>query len=96
MTSVCSSTGGRDGCLRLALRPSSTRGCSTATLSCRTPSYSGRSTPVPRRAGAKALAQADPGWLVDLITRQVPLDQWEDAYDRKPDDIKAVLTFADA
>ena len=25
---------------------------------------------------AKALAQADPGWLADLITRQVPLDQW--------------------
>ena len=45
---------------------------------------------------AKALAQADPGWLADLITRQVPLDQWEDAYARRPDDIKAVLTFADA
>jgi len=24
------------------------------------------------------------------------LDQWQDAYARKPDDIKAVLTFADA
>jgi hypothetical protein len=25
---------------------------------------------------AEALAQADPGWLADLITRQVPLGQW--------------------
>ena len=25
---------------------------------------------------AQALAQADPGWLADLITRQVPLDRW--------------------
>ena len=37
---------------------------------------------------AEALAQADPGWLADLITRQVPLGQWADAYTRKPDDIK--------
>ena len=45
---------------------------------------------------AKALAQADPGWLADLITRQVPLDQWSDAYTRRPDDIKTVLGFPDA
>jgi threonine dehydrogenase-like Zn-dependent dehydrogenase len=37
---------------------------------------------------AKALAEADPGWLADLLTRQVPLDRWDDAYTRKPDDIK--------
>jgi glucose 1-dehydrogenase len=40
-----------------------------------------------------ALAQADPGWLADLITRQVPLDQWADAYARQPDDIKTILLF---
>ena len=45
---------------------------------------------------AKALAQADPGWLADLITRQVPLDQWSDAYTRRPDDIKTILGFPDA
>ena len=45
---------------------------------------------------AAALAQADPGWLADLITRQVPLAAWADAYTRKPDDIKTVLNFADA
>jgi glucose 1-dehydrogenase len=44
---------------------------------------------------ATALAQADPGWLADVITRQVPLGQWADAYARKPDDIKTVLTFGD-
>jgi glucose 1-dehydrogenase len=42
---------------------------------------------------AKALTQADPGWLADLVTRQVPLDRWEEAYNRSPDDIKTVLTF---
>jgi glucose 1-dehydrogenase len=43
-----------------------------------------------------ALAQADPGWLADLITRQVPLDQWADAYARQPDDIKTILVFPGA
>jgi glucose 1-dehydrogenase len=45
---------------------------------------------------AQALAQADSGWLADLITRQVPLDRWEDAYARGPDDIKTILRFSDA
>jgi glucose 1-dehydrogenase len=45
---------------------------------------------------AKALAQANRGWLADLITREVPLDRWEDAYTRRPDDIKTILTFQDA
>jgi len=43
--------------------------------------------------GARALAQADPGWLADLITRQEPLGRWADAYARQPDDIKTILTF---
>jgi glucose 1-dehydrogenase len=43
--------------------------------------------------GAEALARADQGWLADLITRQVPLASWADAYKRQPDDIKTVLTF---
>jgi glucose 1-dehydrogenase len=45
---------------------------------------------------AKALAEADPGWLADLITRRVPLADWADAYARMPGDIKTVLTFPDA
>ena len=42
---------------------------------------------------AGALAQADPDWLADLITRQVSVGQGADAYVRKPDDIKIVLNF---
>jgi len=45
---------------------------------------------------ARALAQADPGWLADLITRRVPLRRWEEAYTRSPDDIKTVLDFTEA
>lgn len=42
---------------------------------------------------AQALAQADPDWLAGLITRQVPIARWADAYAREPDDIKTVLQF---
>ncbi len=35
----------------------------------------------------------DPGWLAGLITREVPLDRWEDAHTRRPDDIKTILNF---
>jgi threonine dehydrogenase-like Zn-dependent dehydrogenase len=42
---------------------------------------------------AQALAAADPDWLAGLITRQVALAQWADAYTRQPDDIKTILTF---
>ncbi len=45
---------------------------------------------------ASALAKADPGWLADLITRQVPLEAWHEAYERRPDDIKTVLGFPGA
>ena len=45
---------------------------------------------------AKALTQADPGWLADLITRRVPLQDWADAYAREPDDIKTILAFPEA
>jgi glucose 1-dehydrogenase len=44
---------------------------------------------------AAALAQADPSWLADLITSQVQLDRWEEAYSRRPDDIKVILNFSD-
>jgi glucose 1-dehydrogenase len=45
---------------------------------------------------AVALADADPHWLADLITRQVPLDEWGSAYSRQPEDIKTVLRFSGA
>jgi len=44
---------------------------------------------------AQALARADRDWLAGLITRQVPLSRWTEAYARQPDDIKTVLNFAD-
>ena len=42
-------------------------------------------------AAAEALAQADRAWLERLITRRVPLDQWQDALTRQDDDIKVVV-----
>jgi threonine dehydrogenase-like Zn-dependent dehydrogenase len=45
-------------------------------------------------AGAAALAQADPAWLGRLISRRVPLDNWQQAYQRQPDDVKVVLQLS--
>lgn len=42
---------------------------------------------------AVALAAADGTWLDRLITRCVPLAQWEEALRPQPDDIKVVLDF---
>lgn len=44
-------------------------------------------------AGAKALAKADPKWLDRLISRRVPLQDWQEAFERRNDDIKVVLMF---
>jgi threonine dehydrogenase-like Zn-dependent dehydrogenase len=43
---------------------------------------------------AEALAQAPRRWLERLITRRVPLTQWQAAFTRQPDDIKVVIDFA--
>ena len=43
---------------------------------------------------AEALARADRGWLGGLVTRRVPLDEWESAFTHQPDDVKTILTFA--
>jgi threonine dehydrogenase-like Zn-dependent dehydrogenase len=40
---------------------------------------------------ARALASAERGWLERLITRRVPLAQFEEALDSRPDDVKVVL-----
>ena len=42
---------------------------------------------------ARALAQADPHWLAQLVTRRVKLTDWEQAFRREPDDIKTVIGF---
>jgi glucose 1-dehydrogenase len=44
---------------------------------------------------AQALQRADRGWLGCLITRRVSIDQWSDALQRRPDDIKVVIDFGD-
>ena len=73
-----------------------------ATWSCRTQCCSGlrhsnrQHYELAATATATATAQAEPDWLADLITRQVPIGQWwADAYARQRDDIKTVLTFPD-
>ena len=42
-------------------------------------------------AAAEALAQADRDWLRALITRRVPLGHWQDALERRDDDVKVVV-----
>ncbi len=47
-------------------------------------------------AGATALANADRSWLAQLVSRTVPLDRWQEALDRSPDDVKVVVQVGDA
>ncbi|GAB2781341.1 glucose 1-dehydrogenase [Amycolatopsis magusensis] len=42
---------------------------------------------------ARALAEADTGWLRNLITRRVPLDRFAEAFTTEPDDIKVTITL---
>jgi threonine dehydrogenase-like Zn-dependent dehydrogenase len=47
-------------------------------------------------AGVAALAAADRGWLDRLITRRLPLEDFQDAFARRSDDVKVVLDLASA
>jgi threonine dehydrogenase-like Zn-dependent dehydrogenase len=40
---------------------------------------------------AEALAKADRGWLESTISRRVPLEAFEQAVEKRPDDVKVVL-----
>jgi threonine dehydrogenase-like Zn-dependent dehydrogenase len=42
---------------------------------------------------AAALARADAEWLRSLITRRVALKDWQQAFERRDDDIKVVIDF---
>jgi threonine dehydrogenase-like Zn-dependent dehydrogenase len=42
---------------------------------------------------AAALGQADQDWLGRLISRRVPLSNWQEALEHRPDDIKVVIDF---
>lgn len=44
---------------------------------------------------AAALAAADPAWLGRIINRTIPLDHWQDALTRRPDDVKPVIRLTD-
>jgi threonine dehydrogenase-like Zn-dependent dehydrogenase len=43
---------------------------------------------------AEALARADRAWLDALISRRVPLSRWQEAFERRPDDVKVLLEIA--
>lgn len=45
------------------------------------------------RAAADALARADKAWLARLITRRVALSRWQEAFEKRPDDIKVIIDF---
>ena len=45
-------------------------------------------------AAADALVAADRDWLRGLITRRVPLERWEEALERRPDDVKVVVELS--
>ena len=42
----------------------------------------------------KSLARADKAWLMSLITRREPVEQWTQSLDRRPDDIKVIVEFS--
>jgi threonine dehydrogenase-like Zn-dependent dehydrogenase len=45
-------------------------------------------------AAVDTLRRADPSWLDRLITRRVPVEQWVQALERRPGDIKVVVDFS--
>jgi hypothetical protein len=76
-------------------RSVSTRWRSTTRWSWITAWSSARSTPNRRHyeAAAENLARADKGWLGRLITRKVPIEEWHEALERRPGDVKAVISL---
>jgi threonine dehydrogenase-like Zn-dependent dehydrogenase len=44
--------------------------------------------------GVEALEKADRSWLERVITRRVPLARFDDALDRRGDDVKVVIDLA--
>jgi threonine dehydrogenase-like Zn-dependent dehydrogenase len=45
-------------------------------------------------AAAAALAKADRKWLARVVSRRVPLEQWQEALTRQPDDVKVIVEVA--
>jgi hypothetical protein len=42
----------------------------------------------------ESLARADKAWLMSLITRREPVEQWTQSLQRQPDDIKVIVEFS--
>jgi glucose 1-dehydrogenase len=42
---------------------------------------------------SQALSQADRSFLERLIARRVPLARWSEALEKRPDDIKTIITL---
>jgi threonine dehydrogenase-like Zn-dependent dehydrogenase len=42
-------------------------------------------------ASVEALAKADRAWLEELVSRRVPLEHWDQALERRGDDVKVVI-----
>jgi threonine dehydrogenase-like Zn-dependent dehydrogenase len=42
---------------------------------------------------ARALAAADRAWLARLVTRRVPLEAFQEAFERRQDDVKVIVEF---
>jgi threonine dehydrogenase-like Zn-dependent dehydrogenase len=47
-------------------------------------------------AAAAALAQADRSWLERVVSRRVPLQQWQEALTCQPDDVKVIVEVTPA
>ena len=45
-------------------------------------------------AAVGALSRADPEWLAALVTRRVPLGDWQDALTKQPDDVKVAIEMS--
>jgi hypothetical protein len=46
-----------------------------------------------RRDSSDGPSLEGPGWLSGVLTRRLPLDCYREALDRRPDDVKMVVTF---
>ncbi len=65
-------------------------GCAPGGIVCLTGLGGGHST---ARFDAAALERAERAWLERLITTRVPVGDWEEAYEKRENDVKTVILF---
>ena len=83
-------------CPPAAARSTSTSAASTATSCSRTTSCSAPSTPTAATTRRRRRRSPPPtaSGCAALITRRVPLDRWQEALERGPDDVKVVVELS--